>query len=114
MAGDGIVIYGQSVGLALDVAKHLTTFTMVGMLVGYLVGVALTPRFVSQQRYLAISAVLGIVFAVAAWVTHGTVSVAFVAALGFANAMMWPAIFPLAIKRLGGLTEFGSAWLIMG
>ncbi|MEO8748454.1 MAG: sugar MFS transporter [Rhodanobacter sp.] len=113
MAGDGIVIYGQSSGLPLEVVKHLTTFTMIGMLVGYLLGVALTPRFVSQQRYLAISAVLGVVFAFASWVTHGVVSVGFVAALGFANAMMWPAIFPLAIKGLGRWTEFGSALLIM-
>jgi fucose permease len=39
--------------------------------------------------------------------------VGFVAALGFANAMMWPAIFPLAIHGLGRLTERGSALLIM-
>ncbi len=115
MAGDGIVIYGQSSGLTLDVAKHLTTWTMFGMLVGYLVGVVLTPRFVSQQRYLAISAVLGIVFALGAWALGARVPVSYVAvALGFANAMMWPAIFPLAIKGLGGRTEFGSALLIMG
>jgi fucose permease len=37
-----------------------------------------------------------------------------VAALGFANAMMWPAIFPLAIKGLGRFTETGSALLVMG
>jgi fucose permease len=87
---------------------------MVGMLIGYLAGVGLTPRFVSQQRYLAISAVLGVLFAFGAWLTHGTLSVGFVAALGFANAMMWPAIFPLAIKGLGDRTAFGSALLIMG
>ncbi|HJU25499.1 MAG TPA: sugar MFS transporter, partial [Rhodanobacteraceae bacterium] len=114
MAGDGIVIYGQAAGLPLDAAKHLTAWVMLGMLLGYLAGVALTPRFVSQQRYLAASAVLGVLFAFCAWQTHGTTSVAFVAALGFANAMMWPAIFPLAIKGLGGHTEFGSALLIMG
>ena len=28
--------------------------------------------------------------------------------------MMWPAIFPLAIKSLGRFTEIGSALLIMG
>ncbi len=33
---------------------------------------------------------------------------------GFANAMMWPAIFPLAIQGLGRFTEKGSALLIMG
>lgn len=114
MVGDGIVIYGQASGLPLDTAKHLTSWVMVGMLVGYLAGVALTPRLVSQQRYLAISAVLGVVFAFGAWQTHGTLSVGFVAALGFANAMMWPAIFPLAINGLGARTEFGSALLIMG
>lgn len=114
MAGDGIVIYGQSAGLPLDAVKHLTTWTMVAMLAGYLLGVLLTPRVVSQQRYLAASAVLGVLFAIGAWATHGSLSVAFVAALGFANAMMWPAIFPLAIKGLGDRTEFGSALLIMG
>ena len=114
MAGDGIVIYGQSAGLPLDAVKHLTTWTMAAMLAGYLLGVLLTPRFVSQQCYLAASAVMGVLFAIGAWVTHGGLSVAFVAALGFANAMMWPAIFPLAIKGLGDRTEFGSALLIMG
>ncbi|MEI9903457.1 MAG: glucose/galactose MFS transporter [Asticcacaulis sp.] len=45
---------------------------------------------------------------------QGYTSVAFVWALGFANAMMWPAIFPLGIKGLGKLTEFGAAFLVMG
>jgi glucose/galactose transporter len=113
-AGDSIVVYGTASGLSPEHAKHLTTYTMIGMLVGYVLGVILTPRFISQQRYLAVSAVFGVVFAFAAWLTHGYVSVAFVAALGIANAMMWPAIFPLAIKGLGDQTEFGSALLIMG
>jgi glucose/galactose transporter len=114
MVGDGIVIYGQASGLPLDTAKHLTSWVMIGMLIGYLAGVGLTPRFISQQRYLATSAVLGVIFAFGAWQTHGTTSVGFIAALGFANAMMWPAIFPLAIKGLDDHTEFGSALLIMG
>ncbi len=114
MAGDAIGIYGQALGLPLGAVKHFTTYTMLAMLAGYVVGLGLIPRFVSQQRYLAVSAVMGILFAVGAWVTAGYVSVAFVAALGFANAMMWPAIFPLAIKGLGRHTEFGSALLVMG
>ena len=70
-------------------------------------------RIGGAAGYLAVSAVLGVLFAMGAYVTHGYASVAFVAALGFANAMMWPAIFPLAIKGLGSLTERGSALLIM-
>jgi fucose permease len=34
--------------------------------------------------------------------------------LGFANAVMWPAIFPLGIKNLGRFTNIGSAILVMG
>ncbi|WP_329743454.1 sugar MFS transporter [Dyella sp. A6] len=114
MAGDAIGIYGQALGLPLDATKHFTTYTMVAMLVGYITGLLLIPRFISQQRYLAVSAVMGIVFALGAYATAGYASVSFVAALGFANAMMWPAIFPLAIKGLGRHTEAGSALLIMG
>jgi fucose permease len=55
-----------------------------------------------------------VLFTIGAFLTSGYVSVVFVAALGFANAMMWPAIFPLAIRGLGAFTEFGSAFLIMG
>jgi fucose permease len=84
------------------------------MLVGYVVGFIVIPRFISQERYLAGSALLGAALAIGAWLTQGYLSVAFVAALGFANAMMWPAIFPLAIRGLGRRTEFGSALLIMG
>ncbi|HUA81460.1 MAG TPA: sugar MFS transporter [Dyella sp.] len=114
MAGDAINTYGQGFGLPLRMTSHFTTYTMAAMLAGYLLGSVLIPRFISQQRYLAVSAVLGVLFALGAYVTHGLASVAFVAALGFANAMMWPAIFPLAIKGLGSHTELGSALLIMG
>lgn len=114
MAGDAIGTYGVALGLPLDETKFFTSLTLTGMLVGYLLGMAVIPRYISQERYLAVSAVLGVVFTFAAVVTQGYLSVAFVAALGFANAMMWPAIFPLAIKGLGSFTEKGSALLIMG
>ncbi|MCW4455588.1 sugar MFS transporter [Flavobacterium sp. MXW15] len=114
LAGDAIGTYGNGFGLPLDQTKFFTSFTLTAMLVGYLAGLALIPRFISQERYLSVSAVLGLVFALAALLTRGNVSVGFVAALGFANAMMWPAIFPLAIKGLGRFTETGSALLIMG
>jgi glucose/galactose transporter len=114
MAGDAIGTYGQGLGLPLEATRHFTSYTLFAMLAGYLAGLVLIPRVITQHAYLALSAVLGVVFVLAASLTTGYVSVAFVAALGFANAMMWPAIFPLAIRGLGGLTERGSALLIMG
>lgn len=114
LAGDAIGTYGNGFGLPLDQTKIFTSFTLGAMLLGYVAGLVAIPRFISQERYLSVSAVLGVLFAIGAFLTHGYVSVGFVAALGFANAMMWPAIFPLAIKSLGRFTETGSALLIMG
>ncbi|WP_051112002.1 sugar MFS transporter [Hyphomicrobium denitrificans] len=114
MAGDAIGIYGAGFDLPLDAARLFTSYTLFAMLVGYVGGLLLIPRFVSQQAYLAISAALGVVLTTGAYLTSGYVSVGFIASLGFANAMMWPAIFPLAIRDLGRHTETGSALLIMG
>lgn len=114
MAGDAIGTYGRGFDLPLDQTKFFTSFTLGAMLVGYVVGLIIIPRFISQERYLFVSAVLGIVFTTGAFLTTGYASVALVAALGFANAMMWPAIFPLAIRGLGRHTELGSAILVMG
>jgi FHS family L-fucose permease-like MFS transporter len=114
MAGDAIGIYGKSFGIPLDQYKYFTSFTLACMLVGYLVGVFTIPKYISQEKALRISAVVGMLLTIGAFATKGYVSVGFVAALGLANALMWPAIFPLAINRLGKFTELGSALLIMG
>ena len=114
MAGDAIGAYGKAFGLPLDHTKFFTSFTLGAMLLGYVIGLVAIPKYVSQQDYLKWSAVLGVLLAIGAFFTSGYVSVGFVAALGFANAMMWPAIFPLAIKGLGRHTELGSALLVMG
>jgi MFS transporter, FHS family, L-fucose permease len=114
IAGDAIGIYGQGFGLPTEQTTFFTSLTLAGMLIGYVVGLVLIPRVLSQERYLALSAALGIAFTLCAFVTRDYVSVGFVAALGFANAMMWPAIFPLAIRGLGRHIETGSAIMIMG
>ncbi|MFN0219041.1 MAG: sugar MFS transporter [Hyphomicrobium sp.] len=113
MAGDAIGIYGAGFDLPLDDTRLFTSYTLAAMVIGYIAGVLITPRIVTQQTYLAMSAALGVALTIGAVLTSGYASVAFIAALGFANAMMWPAIFPLAIRGLGRHTETGSALLIM-
>lgn len=113
MAGDAIGTYGQGLGLPVKETAYFTSLTLVGMLVGYVVGLIAIPRYLSQGRYLACSAMLGIILVAGASFTQGYVSVACVALLGFANAMMWPTIFPLAIRGLGRHTETGAAALVM-
>ena len=114
MAGDAIGTYGQTIGLSLDATKYFTTFTLFAMLVGYLVGILAIPKYISQQKALAVSAVLGAVFSLGAFMSSGYTAIVFIALLGLANALMWPAIFPLAIDGLGRFTKIGSALLVMG
>lgn len=113
IAGDTIIRYGQSLGFPLVEAKMFTTYTMVSMLVGYIIGILLIPRFVSQQRALQASAILGVIFSIIALSTSGFTSVLFIALLGLANALVWPAVWPLAIHGLGEHLKTGSALLIM-
>lgn len=114
IAGDTIILYGLSQGIELDTARTFTTFTLLSMVLGYIIGIITIPKFISQSKALAVSAVLGVLFSLAALLTSGLTSVAFIALLGLANAIMWPAIFPLSIADLGRFTKAGSALLIMG
>jgi glucose/galactose transporter len=114
MAGDVIVIYGKALGMSLDATKNLTAYTLWSMVVGYIIGVATIPKYIKQETALKLSAVTGLVFTTLAFITHGYVSILFVALLGLANSLMWPAIFPMAIHGLGRFTKIGAALLIMG
>ncbi|HOT15437.1 MAG TPA: sugar MFS transporter [Bacteroidales bacterium] len=113
IAGDTIILYGQSLGIPLSKAKFFTSLTLSSMILGYILGIMVIPRIISQSRALAYSAISGIAFAIAAILTQGLVSITFIALLGFSNAIMWPAIWPLSIKHLGSYTEKGAAFLIM-
>ncbi|MBB3225186.1 sugar MFS transporter [Pseudoduganella umbonata] len=129
IAGDTIGLYGHELGVANF--GVLTSYTMVCMVLGYLVGAVAIPRWLSQQRALLLSALAGIVFTIGV-VTGSTRDGAIAAALlgwtgiapvpdtvmclallGMANAMVWPAIWPLALQGLGRYTASGSALLIM-
>jgi len=114
LAGDAIGAFGREQGMPLDETKYFTAFTLGSMLLGYIIGIATIPKYLSQQNALAWSAVLGIVFSVCVFFTTGYTAITFIALLGLANALMWPAIFPLAIAGLGKFTKLGSAFLIMG
>ena len=114
MAGDTIISYGASQGIALSTAKFFTTCTLAAMIAGYIIGIICIPKFIRQEAALKASAILGVIFSIIAVLTHGYTSVLFIALLGLANSLMWPAIWPLAIADLGRFTKVGSSLLIMG
>lgn len=113
IAGDTIAVYGQSQGINLQEAKVFGSYTLSAMVLGYILGILFIPKYISQSKALAVSAITGVAFTIAAVFTSGFTSVLFIALLGLANALMWPAIWPLAIDGLGRFTKTGSALLIM-
>jgi len=114
MAGDIIGVYGKALGISPDISKYFTALTLSSMLIGYIIGIITIPKYISQQFALRICALLGIIFTIIAYLTSGYTSVIFIALLGLANSLMWPAIFPLGISHLGKFTKTGSAIMIMG
>ena len=113
MAGDTIISYGSSQGIPLATAKFFTTYTLISMIVGYIIGIICIPKYFSQESALKFCAILGAIFTVLAMSTDGYISVMFIALLGLANSLMFPAIFPLAISGLGRFTKMGSSLLVM-
>lgn len=115
VAGDTISNYGIYNGISLDISKTLTSLTLSGMLTGYIVGIIAIPKFISQNKAYLYSSILGVIFTLGILLTTGWVSIIAVALLGFANAMLWPAIWPKALEGLtGDKVNKASAILIMG
>lgn len=135
IAGDTIIRYGQAIGVPLESAKYFTSLVLVAMVIGYIIGILLIPKILSQKSLLTISAVSGLVFTVIALAVPVTsamkipfidlmtfrsvelvlpYTVLFIALLGISNAIVWPAVWPLAIHGLGKFIKTGSALLIMG
>jgi MFS transporter, FHS family, L-fucose permease len=113
IAGDTIINYGLSLGIEMNKAKAFTSYTLATMVLGYILGIILIPKIISQQFALQVSACLGILFAIGAIFSSGITSVIFVAMFGLSNALVWPAIWPLALHNLGKYIKTGSALLIM-
>lgn len=130
IAGDTIGLFALSLGV--ERYTVMTSYTMSCMVLGYILGIVLIPRFISQQHALVVSALLGLVLSLViafgdtqSYAIANTLLVPFggvalpdtlllIALLGLANAMVWPAVWPLALSGLGALTSIGSALLIMG
>ena len=114
VAVDTLIGYGYIQGFPFSIAKFFAAYTLWAMIVGYMIGIVTIPLILSQANALKYFSILGVVFTIAAVYTDGIISVFMVALLGFANSIMWPAIWPLAIGGLGKFIKTGSALLIMG
>jgi FHS family L-fucose permease-like MFS transporter len=106
--------FGEHLGYKLDVARNFATYTGYALLAGYIFNIVAIPKFISQQKAMFWLTILSMVLVILSVFTTGKTAVVCFMLLGFSNAIMWPAIWPLAIDGLGKFTKLGSALLIMG
>jgi len=97
----------------VDNLENYSRFVTIGLVAGYIFGVITIPRFISQQKALISFAILGIGSSML--LIYSPAQYAFYALLliSFSNSLMWPAIWPLALKDLGKFTKAGASLLIM-
>lgn len=123
IAIDTIIGYANSMGLTLLEAKTFPSYVLGATMCGYLIGLVVIPKFISQKNALLICTLTGMVFSLAVLITRGPVmvfghqtdiSIWFLVALGLPNSLIFANIWPLAIKGLGKWTKLGSSIMIMG
>jgi len=100
--------------LGLNNPQHYVWFTSGAMVAGYITGVALIPKFISQIAALRMSALAGLLFCMAIVLSPAQISIYFLALLGLANALILPAIWPLSLADLGKFTKPASGLLVTG
>jgi len=118
----------------MESSKYFTSLALLAMILGYILGIILIPKYMKQGTALKICAILGLVFSIGAIFTPANIvfsipfidimtlksitlilplTVLFVGLMGFANSLVWPAMWPLALDGLGKFTKTASAMLVM-
>ncbi|WP_072361105.1 sugar MFS transporter [Chitinophaga sancti] len=113
LAIDSLALYGEYNGLQKMVATNLGIYSLIALTVGYLSGIVLIPKFISQKTGLIICATMALVLSVGALVTTGWSSIICIILLSLSHALMWPGIWPLAMNKAGRHTKIGAAFMVM-
>jgi fucose permease len=103
------VVYGEGVTNLEGFSKYVP----IGMFIGYVFGVFMVPKVLTHTRALALFSVIGIVSSLCVILLPGRIAIYCLAAIGFANSIMWGAIWQLALAGLGRYTKKGASFLVM-
>jgi glucose/galactose transporter len=123
IAIDTIIGYANYMHIDLLEAKVFPSYTLAATIFGYICGISLIPKFISQLNMLRVCTLLGAMFTLLIIFTEGQVnllghaadiSIWFVVLLGLANSLVWAGIWPLALDGLGRFTKLGASIMIMG
>jgi glucose/galactose transporter len=119
---DTVIGYAQSMGMNLLEAKAFPSYVLTATITGYILGIILIPKYVSQTNALRFCTVLGLLFSICIIFVRrdvtllghrGDLSIWFLCALGLPNSLIYAGIWPLSIRGLGRFTKTGSSFLVM-
>lgn len=99
--------------IGLENPQIYTSYTVVAMVIGYILGVIMIPKIITQHQALVICASLGVIFSLSAVLVPADIAIYFIASMGFANSLIWGPVWPLAISHLGKYTKIGASLLVM-
>lgn len=108
-----IIGYAQGMGMSLEAAKVFPSYTLICILSGYLLGVIMIPKHITQQKALVVCTVTGLILSVLVLVLPQEASIWSLVLLGIPNSLIYAGIWPLAIRGLGKWTSMGSSLLVM-
>jgi FHS family L-fucose permease-like MFS transporter len=123
IAIDTVIGYANSMGIPLMEAKSFPSYTLFATICGYLIGIVMIPKYLSQVTALKWCTLLGLSLTMLILFSRGQVrflghtadiSIWFIVLLGLANSLVWAGIWPLALDGLGKFTKIGSSIMIMG
>ena len=109
-----VSINDYAIEIGFSSPERFAVYTSVGYIFGYMLGILLIPKIISQTNAMKYCAFLGIISSLLIVVLPVRISIYFVALLGLANSLIWPAIWPLALADLGKFTKTGSSLMVMG
>lgn len=104
--------FAQNLGLSNP--QNYVWLVSFAMILGYLLGILFIPQYISQTSALVISTILGLIVTLMILILPESISIYLIPVLGLANALLWPAVWPLSIADLGKFTKSGSSLLLTG
>jgi glucose/galactose transporter len=106
-----IVDYAKELGLSNP--EGYSWISTIGMVVGYLAGILLIPKYLSQEKSLVICSIISILGSLSVVLMPAVYSIWGIGLIALGCSLMWPALWPLAIMDLGRFTKSGSSLLVM-
>lgn len=104
------VDYATNIGLSNP--DHYAIYPSIGMVTGYICGILLIPKWISQKMALKVCAYVAIVGTLLVVFSPPEISIVCVTIISLGCSLMYPSLWPLAIVDLGRFTKTGASLLV--